>query len=73
MLELSSIELKNKYIVQQNNAKGLLKERLISLGIVENSFIYKIKKGKGISIYLIRGMMLALRDEEAKLICVKSV
>ncbi len=73
MLKLSSIDLNKEYIVVENNSKGLLRERLISLGFILDSSIYKIKTGKEINIYLIKGMMIALRDSEADFICVKSV
>ncbi len=67
---LSKTILQKDYIIVSNTSIGLLKERLLSLGFVKGSKITKIKKGNGINIYLIKGMMIALRDSEADFICV---
>lgn len=64
MIKLSSTILKKEYIIKQNKSTGLLKERLLSLGFVTDSKIIKIKEGKS-HIYLIKGMMIALRNDEA--------
>ena len=68
--ELNENETKFIYIL---NIDGLMRERLLSLGLTKNTKITKIKDGpkKSISIYLIRDVMVALRMEEANLILVQ--
>lgn len=52
---------------------GLLKERLLALGLTKGTFLLPIRKGprNNLTVYLIRGVMIALRVEEAKLITIK--
>ncbi len=73
MIKLSNILIDNQYLIIENTAVGLLKERLLSLGFVKGSSISLIKEGKkkNMSIYLIKGMMIALRKDEADFIWVK--
>ncbi len=73
MIKLSLTELNKNYIVINNTANGLLKERLSSLGFINSSSITKIKEGRknSMDIYLIKGMMIALRKNEADTIWVE--
>lgn len=52
---------------------GLLKERLLSLGLTKGTKLIPIRKGprNNLTLYLIRGVMIALRKEEAMLILIK--
>lgn len=54
-------------------AKGLLKERMLSLGLTPGTLIKVIRKGPkdNLTLYDIRGAMIALRKEEASFIYVK--
>lgn len=72
MIKLSSSIINKEYVIKENSASSLLKERLLSLGFVNNSVIIKIKQGRknSMDIYLIKGMMIALRQEEADCIWV---
>lgn len=73
MIKLSSIDSQKDYTIVYNTSTGLLKERLLSIGFIKDSTIRKINndKQKSMNIYLIKGMMIALRQEEADYVWVK--
>lgn len=60
--------------VKSLEAKDLLKERLMALGLVKGSKVKIIRKGPkdNLVVYKIRGAMIALRKEEASLVYVIS-
>ncbi|WP_373897183.1 ferrous iron transport protein A [Haloimpatiens sp. FM7315] len=51
---------------------GALKERMLALGLTEGTYVKVLRKGPcdNLTLYNIRGAMIALRKEEASLICV---
>lgn len=53
-------------------SKDLLKERMLALGITKGTKIEIIRKGPkdNLTVFDIRGVMIALRKEESKLILV---
>ena len=53
-------------------AKDLLKERLLALGLTKGAKIEVIRKGpkNNLTVFDIRGVMIALRKEESNLIMV---
>lgn len=53
-------------------SKDLLKERMLALGITKGTKIEVIRKGPkdNLTVFDIRGVMIALRKEESKLILV---
>lgn len=61
--------------VTKLTATGLLRERLLALGITTGALIDVIKKGpkNNLTVYNIRGAMIALREEEGSLIMVKPI
>lgn len=73
MIKLSEIKINTNYTIISNTSSGLLKERLLSLGFINNASIMKLKSGKknSMDIYLIKGMMIALRKSEADYIWIK--
>lgn len=72
---LSDVNIGNRVIVSENNAENPLKERLLSLGVTNGAFIEVLRKGpkNNLTVYRIRGAMIALRSEEASLIKVSLV
>ncbi|SFA94836.1 FeoA family protein [Clostridium frigidicarnis] len=72
---LSDVNIGNLVVVSENNAKNPLKERLLSLGITNGAYIEVLRKGpkNNLTVYRIRGAMIALRSEEASLINVSLV
>ncbi len=56
--------------VRKNTAQDSLKERLLALGITNGADIEILRKGpkNNLTVYKIRGAMIALRKEEARLI-----
>lgn len=72
---LSDVNTGNRVIVSENNAENPLKERLLSLGVTNGAFIEVLRKGpkNNLTVYRIRGAMIALRSEEASLIKVSLV
>lgn len=56
--------------VKSNDAEDSLKERLLALGITSGANIEVLRKGpkNNLTVYRIRGSMIALRKEESRLI-----
>ena len=67
---LSEIGTGESAVVTSNEAGELLKERLLSLGLTKGAVIEVLRKGpkNNLTVYRIRGAMIALRKEESSLI-----
>ncbi|GAA0109212.1 FeoA family protein [Clostridium tertium] len=70
MKNLSEIKVGSSVIVKRNNSKSSLKERLLALGLTQGAIIEVLRKGpkNNLTVYRIRGAMIALRKEEGQLI-----
>ncbi|MEG0295795.1 MAG: FeoA family protein [Clostridium sp.] len=70
MCKLSDININNHAIVNNNNASDSLKERLLALGLTKGALVKVLRKGpkNNLTVYMIRGAMIALRKEEGDLI-----
>ena len=75
MKKLNEVECQTTVKVTKLTATGLLRERLLALGITTGALIDVIKKGpkNNLTVYNIRGAMIALREEEGSVIMVKPV
>ena len=75
MNKLNEVECQTTVKVTKLTATGLLRERLLALGITTGALIDVIKKGpkNNLTVYNIRGAMIALREEEGSLIMVKPI
>ena len=75
MKKLNEVECQTTVKVTKLPATGLLRERLLALGITTGALIDVIKKGpkNNLTVYNIRGAMIALREEEGSLIMVKPI
>ena len=73
MKKLNEVECQTT--VKVTKLTGLLRERLLALGITTGALIDVIKKGpkNNLTVYNIRGAMIALREEEGSLIMVKPI
>ena len=67
---LSEVGTGKSAIVTSNEAGELLKERLMSLGLTNGAVVEVLRKGpkNNLTVYRIRGAMIALRKEESSLI-----
>lgn len=67
---LSEIGTGESAVVTSNEAGELLKERLLSLGLTKGAVIEVLRKGpkNNLTVYRVRGAMIALRKEESSLI-----
>ena len=65
---LSEVELNEPVKVQKLYAEGKIKERLLSLGFTTGAVILPIRRGpnNNLTVYVVRGVMIALRIEEAQ-------
>lgn len=56
--------------VKRNEAKDSLKERLMALGLTNGAIIEVLRRGPkdNLTVYRIRGAMIALRKEESRFI-----
>ena len=75
MKKLNEVECQTTVKVTKLTATGLLRERLLALRITTGALIDDIKKGPKdyLTVYNIRGAMIALREEEGSLIMVKPI
>ena len=75
MKKLNEVECQTTVKVTKLTATGLLRERLLALGITTGALIDVIKKGpkNNLTVYNIRGAIIALREEEGSLIMVKPI
>ena len=75
MKKLNEVECQTTVKVTKLTATGLLRERLLALRITTGALIDVIKKGpkNNLTVYNIRGAMIALREEEGSLIMVKPI
>ena len=75
VLKLSEAKVGRKYLVVKIDGKGLVKRRIMDLGILPNSIVEVIRiapLGDPIEI-LSRGVPISIRRSEASLIVVKEV
>jgi len=65
---LSEVELNEPVKVQKLYAERKIKERLLSLGFTAGAVILPIRRGpnNNLTVYVVRGVMIALRIEEAQ-------
>ena len=70
--KLHEIEIGKSATVDGLNAQSLLRDRLLALGVTKGATIQVIRKGpkQNLTLYKIRGAMIALRKEEASTITV---
>ena len=73
--KLSEVECQTTVKVAKLIATGVLRERLLALGVTTGALIDVIKKGpkNNLTVYNIRGAMIALREEERSLIMVQPI
>lgn len=74
METLNNAKVGNFVEVQDIFAQGLLRERMLALGVTKGTNIEVIRRGPSgdPTVYDIRGAMIALRKEEASLIMISS-
>ena len=72
MIKLNDISVGNFAKVVDLSATGMLRERMLALGLTKGAKIEVVRKGPSgdPTVYNIRGAMIALRKEEASLITV---
>lgn len=72
-IPLNSLELGQKCIVKNLTSDGILRRRLLDLGLIDNTTVESLQKspsGDPVA-YLIRGAVIALRSEVASTILVE--
>jgi ferrous iron transport protein A len=72
ILELNSVSVGNYVTVEDLSSTGMLRERMLALGLTKGARIEVVRRGPSgdPTVYNIRGAMIALRKEEASLISV---
>lgn len=73
MKRLYDIKVGDVGYVKALECKDLIKERMLALGVTRGARIEVIRKGPkdNLTVYDIRGVMLALRKEESLLVLVE--
>ncbi len=72
MNNLSDVKLGSVVTVKDLSSTGMLRERMLALGLTKGAKVEVIRKGPSgdPTVYNIRGAMIALREEEASLIAI---
>lgn len=72
MINLNNISVGNVVKVKDLSSTGVLRERMLALGLTKGAMIEVVRKGPSgdPTVYNIRGAMIALRNEEASLVSV---
>lgn len=72
MVNLDNISVGKFVRVNDLSSSGMLRERMLALGLTRGAMIEVVRKGPSgdPTVYNIRGAMIALRNEEASLISV---
>lgn len=72
MYSLKTAELGSVVTVKELRSTGILRERMLALGLTKGAKVEVIRKGPSgdPTVYNIRGAMIALREEEASLISI---
>lgn len=65
---LTKLPLQQKGRIENLNCTGIIRRRLLDLGLVKGSYITPILQSplKGLRAFDIRGSLIAIRDEDAK-------
>lgn len=73
MSSLSDAKLGSLVTVKELSSTGILRERMLALGLTKGSKVEVIRRGPSgdPTVYNIRGAMIALRKEEASLIAIQ--
>ena len=74
-LSLDLLEIGKKASVMSVNSDELIKRRLLDMGLVENSIVECILESpfKDPRAYLIKGALVAIRNDDAKKIVVRCI
>lgn len=74
MSNLNNIKVGAKAKVVSLLSSGILKERMMALGFTKGALIEVVRKGpkNNLTLYNIRGTMIALRKEESDLIMIEN-
>ena len=72
MKRLTDINIKNTAQVEELLSEGNLRERMLALGLTNGALVDVLRKGpkNNLTVYNIRGAMIALRKEESEKIIV---
>ena len=72
---LSEIIPCERAFVLENHAKGSIRRRLFDIGLIENTPVECVGRspGGGLSAFLIRGAVIALRDEDSANILIRDI
>ena len=67
---LNNLELNKKGIIKSLNCNGDIRRRLLDLGLVKGTTITPVlvSPSKGLKAFLVRGCLIALRDEDSSYI-----
>ncbi|MCR1849701.1 FeoA family protein [Paraclostridium sordellii] len=72
MVKLTDVDVCNTVRVEGLLSEGYLRERMLALGLTNGALVDVLRKGpkNNLTVYNIRGAMIALRKEESEKIIV---
>ena len=73
IVRMDTLRESQKGQVEKILINGKMRNRLSSLGLIEGTYIKCLYRKYGISAYLIKGAVIALRKEDTSLIKVKPI
>ncbi len=64
---LNNLPLNHKGVIKSLNNTGTIRRRLLDLGLVKGTIIVPVlvSPSKGLRAFLVRGTLIALRDEDS--------
>lgn len=74
-MTLKDIKLGNKAIVKKVIAEGSIKRRLLDIGLTPGTKVECVLEnpGKNLIAYMIRGALIAIRDEDIQNVLVEAI
>ncbi len=73
IIGMNNLKKYQKGKVEEVLINGKIRNRLSDLGLIKGTYIQCLYKKHGLSAYLIRGAVIALRNEDTALIKIKLV
>lgn len=73
IIEMNNLQKYQKGKVEEVLINGKVRNRLSDLGLIKGTYIQCLYKNHGLSAYLIRGAVIALRNEDTSLIKIKLI
>ena len=74
-LSLCDVPIGSKVVVKKNLASGSIKRRLLDIGLTPGTIVESVfcNPGGNLIAYMIRGALIAIRDDDAKDVLIEEI